>query len=67
MPETRFDGPPINGIQVALTSSGSEITPYRVTVTENGQLVRQLQFTSKADAQRVHDEKWKAAHNAKRT
>jgi hypothetical protein len=66
MPETRFDGPPINGTQVALTSSGSEITPYRVTVTENGRLVRQLEFTSKADAQHAYDQELKAANNAER-
>lgn len=63
MSETRFDGPPVNGVQVAMTNSGSEITPYRVTVTENGRLVRQEEFTLKADAQRFYDQEM-AAINA---
>ncbi|MDB5636642.1 MAG: hypothetical protein JWP51_1550 [Bradyrhizobium sp.] len=66
MPENRFDGQPVNGTQVALTSSGSAITPHRVIVTENGRLVRETDFASKADAQRAYDQEQKAAVNAKR-
>jgi hypothetical protein len=66
MPETRFDRFPVNGTQVALTNSGLEITPHRVTVTENGHLVRQLDFTSKADAQRAYDQEQKAMVDATR-
>jgi hypothetical protein len=66
MAESRFDGQPGNGTQVAMTNSGSDITPYRVTVTENGRLVRQLEFTSKADAQHAYDREQKAAINAQR-
>ena len=65
MPETRFDGPPVNGVQVAMTNSGSEITPYRVTVTKNGRLVRDEEFTLKTDAQRFYDQEI-AAINASR-
>jgi hypothetical protein len=60
--ETRFGGQPVNGTQVALTNSGSEITPYRVTVTENGRLVRDMEFTKKEDAQQAYDQELKAAN-----
>ena len=66
MPETRFDGPPTNGTQVAMTNSGSEITPYRVTVTENGLLLRETDFASKADAQRLYEQEQRALINAQR-
>lgn len=65
MPDTRFDGPPTNGTQVTMTNSGSEITPYRVTVTENGQLVWEQEYTLRADARRAFDQQ-QAAINAKR-
>jgi hypothetical protein len=63
--ETRFGGQPVNGTQVALTNSGSEITPYRVTVTENGRLVRQTDFTRKEDAQRAYDQEREAANSSR--
>jgi hypothetical protein len=67
MSETDFGGPPANGTQVALTSSGSGITPFRVTVTENGRLVRQLDFATRADAERAAEQERRAAVNAKRS
>lgn len=67
MPETPFDRPPVNGTQVAMTNSGSKITPYRVTVTINGQLVRQMEFTTKADAQRAYEQELRALANAPRS
>jgi hypothetical protein len=67
MPENRFDGQPANGAQVALTSTGSAITPYRVTVTENGRLVRETDYASKVDAQRAYAEEQRAVVNAPRT
>jgi hypothetical protein len=66
MPESRFDGQPINGTQVAMINSGSKFTPYRVTVTKKGQVVRELDFASKADAQHAYDQEQKAANNAPR-
>jgi len=41
-----------------------QTNPYRVVVTENGRLVRQLDFGSSADAQRVYDQERKAAASA---
>ncbi len=64
MPDTRFDGAPVNGTQVVLTNSGSEITPYRVKVTKDGQLVQQTDFTLKADALRAYEQEQKAALDA---
>ncbi len=56
MSDLRFEAPPKNGTSVTLTASGLETTPYRVTVTHNGELVKQLNFTSREDAQRVYDQ-----------
>jgi hypothetical protein len=65
MSENRFGDPPVNGAQVAMTNTGSAITPYRVTVTKNGRLIKDEEFTLKADAQRFHDQQW-AEINASR-
>jgi hypothetical protein len=53
---------PTNGAQarqeafIALTSSGPELTPHRVTVIKNGQLVRQEDFTSIEDARHLYEQ-----------
>lgn len=63
MPDMRFDGPPGSGIQVSMTNSGSKITPYRVTVTESGRIIRQVDFGQKSDAKLMFDHE-RAAINA---
>lgn len=65
MPEMQFDGAPANGTQVTMTNNGPAFTPYRVTVTRNGQLVLDETFTLKADAQQLYDREM-AAINAPR-
>jgi hypothetical protein len=42
-------------IRVSMTKSGSKITPHRVTVTENRQVVRQVDFGLMSDAKRMFD------------
>lgn len=56
MSEFQFGGPPRNGAQVVMTNSGSSITPYRVTVTVDGELLKDETFTLKRDAERFRNE-----------
>lgn len=66
MADNRFGKPPANGTQVTLTPSGSTITPHRVTVRRDGELVKETDYTSLGDAQRALAEEQKAALNALR-
>jgi len=67
MAENGFAGPPANGTQVMMTNTGAGITPFRVTVTENGILIKQLDFALKVDAERTLAQEQKAAINAARS
>jgi hypothetical protein len=67
MSDLRFEEQPNSGNSVTLTPSGLETTPYCVTVIQNGELVKQLNYTLKNDAQHAFDEETRAMTNASRS